>query len=107
VWTQITTSGTPPPARHSHLAFVVGTRFFVFGGTDGSRRFLGDLHVLDTTINAWSTPLIAGSVPPRCAAACAVVGSLVYIHGGINSSGVIRELRVFDAVRLALSSFRL
>lgn len=39
--------GLPPSPRDSHTCTTVGSKLFVFGGTDGKNP-LKDLYVLDT-----------------------------------------------------------
>lgn len=46
-WSKPMMKGLPPSPRDSHTCTTVGSKLFVFGGTDGKNP-LKDLYVLDT-----------------------------------------------------------
>lgn len=71
-WTQLTPSGTPPPARFGHTAVwdAAGNRMLVFGGCcffenefdPGS--YFNDLWSYDASSNSWVQLTQSGSPPP-------------------------------------------
>jgi hypothetical protein len=66
-WSELTTSGTPPPVRRGHAAVYdpVNHRMIVFGGIYSS-TFMNDVWSLDLTTLEWSELFPAGSSPlPR------------------------------------------
>ncbi|CAI5460897.1 unnamed protein product, partial [Closterium sp. Yama58-4] len=86
-WSKPNIKGTPPSPRDSHTSTVVGSRLFVFGGTDGSSG-LNDLYMLDTSTNTWTRLAAQGDVPAaREGHAAARVEGLVYVFGGCGKAG--------------------
>ncbi|CAI5502357.1 unnamed protein product [Closterium sp. Naga37s-1] len=86
-WSKPNIKGTPPSPRDSHTSTVVGSRMFVFGGTDGSSG-LNDLYMLDTSTNTWTRLAAQGDVPAaREGHAAARVEGLVYVFGGCGKAG--------------------
>lgn len=47
-WSKPNIKGTPPSPRDSHTCTAVGSRLFVFGGTDGTSG-LNDLYMLESS----------------------------------------------------------
>eukprot|EP01137_Pigoraptor_chileana_P033506 Opistho-2@24476 len=86
VWTVATTNGRAPSPRFGHVIAAVGTRLFVHGGMNGAEIF-GDLHILDTETLTWSSPTSKGNAPRRTGHACVVIGSKVYVQGGLHFGG--------------------
>ncbi|GJP30327.1 hypothetical protein CLOM_g741 [Closterium sp. NIES-68] len=86
-WSKPNIKGTPPSPRDSHTSTVVGSRLFVFGGTDGSSG-LNDLYMLDTSTNTWTRLAAQGDVPAaREGHAAARVEGVVYVFGGCGKAG--------------------
>lgn len=46
-WVQKHATGDAPTARYAHAAVGVGTKLYVYGGTDGSKYF-DEFYMLDT-----------------------------------------------------------
>lgn len=56
------------PSKHQHChthsqSSLVGNKLYIFGGEDGARRALGDLHILDLPSMTWerTVPIAAGA----------------------------------------------
>jgi len=115
-------SGGAPSARHGHTATLHGTRLFVFGGACGARHF-GDLHCLDLSSMAWSSPETTGPKPSaRFGHAALLVGESLLIHGGFcmdsadiatkdNNGQLLKscyqsDIRVLDTGRMEWSRLR-
>ncbi|XP_044292378.1 kelch domain-containing protein 1 isoform X3 [Varanus komodoensis] len=106
LWKKITDfKGQPPTPRDKLACWVYKDRLIYFGGY-GCRKqselndcfevhdafwegqvFWGwhnDVHVFDTTLQAWYQPTIKQGVPPqpRAAHACAVLGNKGFVFGG-------------------------
>ncbi|MQM01379.1 hypothetical protein Taro_034129 [Colocasia esculenta] len=80
-WSKPMMKGVPPIPRDSHTCTTVGSKLFVFGGTDGKNP-LRDLHVLDTSTNTWTLPVIHGEGPDaREGHGAALVGTKLFIFG--------------------------
>ena len=54
-------------------ATLVGKTVYVFGGEDASRRPLRELHCLDLSTMAWTSPKTSGTPPAARSAHAAVV----------------------------------
>ncbi|KAL2642336.1 hypothetical protein R1flu_009923 [Riccia fluitans] len=85
-WSKPMVKGSTPTPRDSHTCTTVGSRLFVFGGTDGNSP-LNDLHILDTVNNQWSTPVTRGDGPAaREGHSAALIGSRLFVFGGCGRS---------------------
>ena len=76
--TVVATTGTPPPARMSAGAVVVGTTLVIAGGLAGTQT-LGDVYALDLTSLVWRK---VADVTPRQQPTLTVVDRAVFIVGG-------------------------
>lgn len=68
-WVRAQPTGTPPAARCSHTATLVGGHLYVIGGghataTAGFVHY-GDVHALDVTSLRWTLALGEGDFPGR------------------------------------------
>ncbi|EFJ04615.1 hypothetical protein SELMODRAFT_449347 [Selaginella moellendorffii] len=78
--------GTHPSPRDSHSSTAVGSKLYVFGGTDGTSP-LDDLFVLDTATNTWGKPDVFGDVPaPREGHSASLIGDNLFVFGGCGKS---------------------
>ncbi|XP_072974401.1 uncharacterized protein [Typha angustifolia] len=85
-WRKPMTKGDPPCPRDSHSCTTVGSKLFVFGGTDGQKP-LKDLHILDTTTNTWIQPILHGRGPnAREGHTAVLVDRRIFIFGGCGES---------------------
>jgi hypothetical protein len=84
-------SGSTPSARAWATSAVLGEFVLLWGGV-GAAGFLGDLHLLDTRAKRWYNLFQSTSSPsPRASAAFALVGSTLWMHGGLeHTGGVVR-----------------
>ncbi|KAG2435000.1 hypothetical protein HYH02_011998 [Chlamydomonas schloesseri] len=98
-----TAAGSVPPARGGHTATLIGDKVWVFGGEDGSRRPLADVHVLDLASLTWSTPQLSGKAPPPRSASCATVYQDRYLvaFGGGSVATCYSDVHVLDTHTLA------
>ncbi|GMH05308.1 hypothetical protein Nepgr_007148 [Nepenthes gracilis] len=84
-----------------HTCQMVGYLMFVIGGRADPANVLGDVWVLDTAKNEWRFVECAGSVfAPRHRHAAAVLGSKIYIFGGLNDYIIYSSLLVLDVEKL-------
>ena len=96
-WSRTEPTGTKPASRGGHSATLVGSRLFVFGGEDKSRKTLAELHCLDLASMAWSQPLAEGPAPSaRTGHAAAACGSALYIFGGGSTVDCFADLKMLD-----------
>lgn len=99
-WTQITTSGTPPPPVTGHTAIydALEHRMLVFGGgIDGG--VLNDVYELDLNSYTWSLLSTTGPKPSPRWDHCAVYNSqdhTMAIFGGRDLHGAFNDLWVLD-----------
>uniref|UniRef100_A0A7N0UT81 SAM-dependent methyltransferase TRM5/TYW2-type domain-containing protein n=2 Tax=Kalanchoe fedtschenkoi TaxID=63787 RepID=A0A7N0UT81_KALFE len=90
-----------PPPRLGHTASMVGKHMFVIGGRADPVNILNDVWVLDTVTNIWKQLECGGSAfAPRHRHAAAVVGSKIYIYGGLNNDTVFSSFHVLDTINL-------
>ncbi|XP_059624191.1 tRNA wybutosine-synthesizing protein 2/3/4 [Cornus florida] len=92
----ISVQGTPSP-RLGHTSSVIGDFMFVIGGRADPMNILNEVWVLNTVKNEWNLLEFTGSVfPPRHRHAAAVVGSKIYVFGGILNDVISSSLCVLD-----------
>lgn len=78
-----------------HASLMVGDDFYVVGGRNDPLNILSDVWVLNTVENKWRLLECTGSVfPPRHRHAAAVVGSKIYVIGGLNNDTVSSSFHV-------------
>ncbi|XP_060206529.1 uncharacterized protein LOC132634270 isoform X3 [Lycium barbarum] len=81
IWSEPVMMGTLPSPRDSHSCTTLGKYLIVFGGTNG-REPLNDLHILDTSLNAWISPSLRGGPTPREGHSATLIGERLFIFGG-------------------------
>ncbi|EFJ19172.1 hypothetical protein SELMODRAFT_419330 [Selaginella moellendorffii] len=85
-WSKPVMKGTHPSPRDSHSSMAVGSKLYVFGGTDGSNP-PNDLFVLDTATNTWGKPDVFGDVPaPKEGHSASLIGDNLFVFGGCGKS---------------------
>ena len=62
LWTEVTTTGTPPTTRHGHSAIIYDGYMYIFGGYDGTTRYADTLK-LNLTTYEWTTVSTSGTPP--------------------------------------------
>ncbi|XP_024523078.1 rab9 effector protein with kelch motifs [Selaginella moellendorffii] len=86
IWSKPVMKGTHPSPQDSHSSTAVGSKLYVFGGTDGTSP-LDDLFVLDTATNTWGKPDVFGDVPaPREGHSASLIGDNLFVFGGCGKS---------------------
>lgn len=98
-WVKLEQKGGTPGARSSHAVAVVGKKAYVFGGEITPRVPVDNkLHVFDLDLHVWSTPEVAGDVPPpRVGVTMTAIGSIIYVFGGRDADHKeLNELFSFD-----------
>lgn len=86
--------GSLPMCMDSSVAVTVGSKIYLFGGTNGT-VMLNTINVFDTETNAvdaLSTTLPIGAY----GIAGALVGSKIYLFGGRAGTGDLNAINVFD-----------
>jgi Galactose oxidase, central domain len=84
---------TAPPllgfvAREKAAYAAIGSKVFVWGGSDATTKNLGDGAIYDPASDSWSAVAAAGSPPSARVLASAVwTGSVVVVWGGGDASG--------------------
>ncbi|XP_058753871.1 tRNA wybutosine-synthesizing protein 2/3/4 isoform X1 [Vicia villosa] len=90
-----------PSPRLGHTASLVGDLMFVIGGRTGPDKILSDVWSLDTTKNCWKLLQCGGSIfPPRHRHAAAVMGSNIYVFGGLDNDVIFSSFYVLDTINL-------
>ncbi|XP_044495394.1 tRNA wybutosine-synthesizing protein 2/3/4 isoform X2 [Mangifera indica] len=93
----IQAEGSPSP-RLGHTSSLVGDRLFVIGGRGDPLNILSDVWVFNVKNKVWTLLECAGCVfPPRHRHAAAVVGSKIYVFGGLNNDTIFSSLHVLDS----------
>ncbi|KAM6986976.1 rab9 effector protein with kelch motifs isoform 1-T1 [Aplochiton taeniatus] len=95
-WMNVETKGTPPCPRTYHTnSAIIGDKLYVFSGGEAGTTPVSDskLHVFCTGSSTWSQPDTQGKAPPaRHGHVIVVVGSKVYIHGGMAGDRFYSDL---------------
>ncbi|ONI09967.1 hypothetical protein PRUPE_4G021000 [Prunus persica] len=90
-----------PSPRLGHTSSLVGDCVFVIGGRSDPEKILNDVWVLNTSKKEWKFLECSGDVfPPRHRHAAAVVGSKIYVFGGLNNDTITSSLHVLDTDNL-------
>ncbi|CAI0468320.1 unnamed protein product [Linum tenue] len=94
--------GFGPSPRLGHTASVVGELVFIVGGRTDPLNILNEVWVLDMPGKQWRLIECSGSssFPPRHRHAAAVVGSNIYVFGGLNNDLILSSLHVFNTTNL-------
>ncbi|KAI3786792.1 hypothetical protein L1987_40767 [Smallanthus sonchifolius] len=97
-WSTMKTYGKPPVARGGQSVTLVGTTLVIFGGQDGNRTLLNDLHILDLETMTWDEIDTIGVSPSPRSDHAAVVHAERYllIFGGGTHSTCFNDLHVLD-----------
>ncbi|XP_028762976.1 tRNA wybutosine-synthesizing protein 2/3/4 [Neltuma alba] len=87
--------------RLGHTSSLVGDDMFLIGGRTGPDKILSEVWVLDTAKNCWKLMQCGGSdFLPRHRHAAAVVGSNIYIFGGLDNDNIFSSLYILDTINL-------
>jgi len=84
--------GTTDTAKYGHSAVAIGTKMYVFGGTDINTT-LSTLRIYDSETNTWS---IGANDTGRSMHSAVAIGTKMYVFGGHNGSAIISTLRIYD-----------
>ncbi|CAG9320028.1 unnamed protein product [Blepharisma stoltei] len=97
-WAFLYPSGDIPPARSHHSAGAQGNAMYIFGGISESGSFLNDLYQYDVTSNLWKHIEPSSLNTPSARYSSCIVYSIpiLYIFGGMTSTGVSNELWTYD-----------
>ncbi|XP_048414779.2 rab9 effector protein with kelch motifs [Stegostoma tigrinum] len=93
-WSQLSTEGNPPAARHGHVMIAVGSELFIHGGLAGD-KFFNDMYVIDTAVvnMRWKKVKMKGDIPRGCAAHSAIYhGKYIFIFGGMDVAGALNTM---------------
>jgi len=82
-WTKITTRGINPSPRSFHTLTAIGSKLVVYGGLNIGDEHLSDVHVFDTTVNAWLQPKININ-NQRAFHTATLIKNLLYVYGGTS-----------------------
>lgn len=85
-WSLVSASGRNPGPRTIHCGAASDDKLFVWGGGHLGADPVSDreLHIFDAATKSWSQPSLQGDVPsPRHGHVMVVVGTTLYIHGGM------------------------
>ncbi|GAB4830863.1 hypothetical protein Ancab_004890 [Ancistrocladus abbreviatus] len=93
-----------PSPRLGHTSLLVGDLMFVIGGRADPVNILNDVWIFDTAKNEWKFVDCTGSAfAPRHRHAAAVLGSKIYIFGGLNNGTLHSSLLVLHVDKLQWS----
>ncbi|CAH8272417.1 unnamed protein product [Arabidopsis lyrata] len=97
-WSILKTHGKPPISRGGQSATLVGKSLVIFGGQDGKKSLLNDLHILHLDTMTWDEMDVVGSPPtPRSDHAAAVHAErYLLIFGGGSHTTCFDDLHVLD-----------
>jgi len=99
-WSQVeAAAGSVPAPRTSHSCVGLGTRLFVFGGSN-EEGLLGDLHVFDAANNNWTKPECGEGPQAREMHACAIVDTKMYVIAGRGAEELLGDVWLFDTETL-------
>ena len=84
---------------------VHANKIYVFGGVDAADPFTypRSVEVYDTATESWSIAALLPEQAARRGLSCEVIENIVYVMGGVNSSGISNRLDTYDLYRKAWS----
>nr|GMC77290.1 tRNA wybutosine-synthesizing protein 2/3/4 [Ipomoea batatas] len=86
-----------PSSRLGHTSSIVEKCMYVIGGRADPSNILNDVWAFSIANKEWRLLQCSGSLfPPRHRHAAAVVGSKIYIFGGIHNDVILSSLHVLD-----------
>ncbi|KAL0363221.1 UNVERIFIED_CONTAM: tRNA wybutosine-synthesizing protein 2/3/4 [Sesamum calycinum] len=92
----IAATGAPSP-RLGHTSSVIGDFIYVIGGRADPMNILNEVWVFSNAKKEWKLLPCSGTLfRPRHRHTAAVVGSKIYVFGGIDNDAVLSSLYVFD-----------
>ncbi|KAK1279812.1 tRNA wybutosine-synthesizing protein 2/3/4 [Acorus gramineus] len=96
----------PPSPRLGHTSSVVGEQVYVIGGRGDPKQIFNDVWVLNTAENKWKLIECSGQVfHPRHRHATAVVGSKIYVFGGLYDGVIYSCMHILDTQDSQWSQF--
>ena len=97
-WVQIATIGNPPSEREGHIAILVGSLLYIYGGASLT-EILGDVYTLNLKTLEWQEFSISGRADPRAYHAGVLhENGLIFIFGGHTEIGVTDEVLLMDTI---------
>ncbi|CAG8499773.1 1565_t:CDS:2 [Paraglomus brasilianum] len=97
-WEVVVSANDPPSGRSGHVAVTFNEKIYIFGGTDGKRRY-NDTWCYDIRSNTWTELVCIGYIPlPRDSHGATLVGDVLYVFGGKGPEG--EELGDLAAFRI-------
>ncbi|XP_078169971.1 protein GLUTELIN PRECURSOR ACCUMULATION 3-like isoform X2 [Carex rostrata] len=101
-WTELSITGSVPPARCGHSATMVEKRLLVFGGRGGGGPIMGDLWALkglieeDNETPGWTQLRLPGQSPAsRCGHTVTSGGHYLLLFGGHGTGGWLSRYDVY------------
>lgn len=92
----VDTEASPSP-RLGHTSSLVKDQMFVIGGRADPLKILSDIWVFNTAKDEWRKLECIGNIfPPRHRHAAAVIGSKIYVFGGLNNETISSSLHVLE-----------
>lgn len=95
----------PPSERFGAASAVVDNRYYVFGGEEPTGSLFDDTWVYDKSTNIWymiTNPLEGNRIAPLSFHSATVIGTKIYIIGGITTGGVVsNKVYVLDTQNLS------
>ncbi|XP_041475911.1 kelch domain-containing protein 4-like isoform X1 [Lytechinus variegatus] len=98
-WEKVKQKGEIPKGRYGHHMCVIGHKIYLFGGKHElhADKCLPGLHVYDTEKKEWSQPQTSGTEPEAHGSTSSVVGTRIYVYGGLVDGQAVDDLHCFDS----------
>ncbi|XP_076823041.1 rab9 effector protein with kelch motifs-like isoform X1 [Clavelina lepadiformis] len=96
-------SGNAPCPRTIHSAASSGDFLYVWGGGEQGANPVMDqqLHVFNSNDNSWKQLIVSGKLPsPRHGHVMAVVGKILYVHGGMSGATFHKDMHAINLTEL-------
>mmetsp|Transcript_34464 Transcript_34464/g.80012 ORF Transcript_34464/g.80012 Transcript_34464/m.80012 type:complete len:388 (+) Transcript_34464:47-1210(+) len=99
------TKADAPRGRYRHAAAAVGTKIYLFGGTNGSEAIVQHVDVFDTATSTWST-LPEAFLNATTDNAAFAHGGKIYIVGGYDAQWSAKTTTyIFDPSKAGLAAW--
>jgi N-acetylneuraminic acid mutarotase len=86
----------PRPIHHANAAAVGGKLYVVGALLDGAFRATGDVYAYDPATNSWTPRAPLPSGQERGAGGVAVVGTKIYVAGGLRGATSLADFTSYD-----------
>lgn len=100
-WRKLELKGKRPKPRYLHTAAILGTKMYIYGGTNERSAPLDDLWIAELSQSLapyWSQPQVNGTIPhARTGGSLNILKGMILLFGGDNRLNELRDFHLYFA----------